>query len=92
MTTYLTHNDLLNIEQKRRQKARQMAANYVGTNTADLYVQRRLQAIEKRLRRMRYGLNDHEKDIVQRWSARKQKRVLQEHVHVSEIQTNSRKI
>jgi len=87
MTTYITYTDLLEIEQKRRQKTLQMAANYVGTNAADLLIKRRLEAIEKRLRRMRYGLNDHEKDVVQRWNARKQQRLLQQYVQLGETQT-----
>lgn len=92
MTTQITYANLLDIEQKRRQKIRQMANNYVGTNPGDLQVKRWLEALEKRLRRMRYGLNDHEKDIVQRWNARQQKRVLQKHVYVPGISANSRKI
>lgn len=87
MTTYITYTDLLEMEQKRRQKTLQMAASYVGTNAADLLIKRRLEAIEKRLRRMRYGLNEHEKDVVQRWNARKQQRLLQQYVQLVETQT-----
>lgn len=92
MTTYITYANLLDIEQKRREKTIQMASNYVGTNPGNLQVKRRLQALDKRLRRMRYGLNDQEKDIVQRWNARKQKRLLQQHVRLHTTQTTVRKI
>lgn len=92
MTTFLTYADLQNIEHKRRQKTLQMATCYVGTNVADLFIKRRLQSVEKRLRRMRYGLNDHEKDVVQRWHARKQKRLLQQSVKSCGSPTTHRKM
>lgn len=91
MKKYTIYANPLDIEQKRRQKVSQMAANYVNS-MPQMQIKRRLERIERQLRRLEKGLSQKEQDVMARWNARKQKRVLQQHVRLRTTQTSARKI
>lgn len=93
MKKYTIYTNPLDIEQKRRQKVYQMAVSYVDSDSApQMRIKRRLDRIARQLRRLEKGLNQKEQDVMARWTARKQKRVLQQNVRLHTTQTTASKI
>lgn len=78
-------------EEQRMEKIRQRAAKYVNS-VPQMRITRRLQRLERRMRRIEKGLNAREQDVVVRWNARKQQRMLQQHVQLCGDQTTQRKM
>lgn len=78
-------------EEQRMEKIRQCALKYVNS-LPQLQLRRRQEKLERRLRRLDKGLNERERDIVVRWNARKQKRLLEQNITATNAQNTPRKM
>lgn len=78
-------------EEQRMEKIRQRALNYVNS-LPQLRFRRLQERLDRRLRRLSKGLNERERDVIVRWNARKQKRLLEQNITATNAQKMPRKM
>lgn len=78
-------------EEQRMEKIRQRALNYVNS-LPQLRLRRLQERLDRRLRRIGKGLNERERDVIVRWNARKQKRLLEQNITATNAQKIPRKM